>query len=319
MPSAIIIAVTILLLVGATSALLFVRDVNAGHLRQRVDHARARPGNQAPAVQAQVLAIRSATTRSERTAWFMHFLRFNPDIPQQNFIAWKLVFAIAGIVAILGLLYGRAFLGTPLAVLLAPIAGLFAARCIFGWERARFQRALLEQIPEVMAQICRAVGAGIPLGEALRSVAREVPSPSREEFVRIISEVMIGQSLEHALWKLHARVELPEYAFFAVTIGLQAQTGGSLVETLQNLQDIVRKRVALAKRGKALAAEARFSALILGSLPFVMSILLSFIRPGFIHFFTSTPGGNNLLLVALGFMAMGTFVMRQMIRRSLAP
>jgi tight adherence protein B len=59
--------------------------------------------------------------------------------------------------------------------------------------------------------------------------------------------------------KLHERAGLPEYAFFAVTIGLQAQTGGSLVETLQNLQDLVRKRVALSKRGKALAAEARGS------------------------------------------------------------
>ena len=37
-----------------------------------------------------------------------------------------------------------------------------------------------------------------------------------------------------------------------------AQTGGSLVETLQNLQDLVRRRVALSKRGKALAAEARY-------------------------------------------------------------
>ncbi len=80
----------------------------------------------------------------------------------------------------------------------------------------------------------------------------------------MVNEVAIGQSLESALWKLYERVGLPEYAFFAVTIGLQAQTGGSLVETLENLQDLVRKRVALSKRGKALAAEARMSAMILG-------------------------------------------------------
>ena len=100
---------------------------------------------------------------------------------------------------------------------------------------------------------------------------------------------------------------------------MQAQTGGSLVETLQNLQDIVRKRVALSKRGKALAAEARFSALILGSLPFIMSVILALIRPGFLDFFINTPAGNNLLLIAVGLMAMGIFVMRQMIRRVSAP
>ena len=171
---------------------------------------------------------------------------------------------------------GRSWAGrSPLVAV--PIEGLLVARFIFGWERARFQKALLEQIPDVMALICRAVAAGIPFGEAMRSVSREAADPSREEFVRVVNEVAIGQSLEDALWKLYERVGLPEYAFFAVTIGLQAQTGGSLVETLQNLQDIVRKRVALSKRGKALAAEARMSAIILGSLPFVMGVILVFI------------------------------------------
>ena len=92
-----------------------------------------------------------------------------------------------------------------------------------------------------------------------------------------------------------------------------------MVETLQNLQDLVRKRVALSKRGKALAAEARMSALILGVLPFVMFLILTFMMPGFLDFFFHTPGGNHLLLVAIGLMSTGIFFMRQLIRRSLAP
>ena len=319
MPGVLTIAVTLLLLIASTSTFLLARDVSAGRLRQRVASVRGRPKEQTSAAPARVLTLRAGATRSERLAQFMRFLRFNPDVPQQNIISWKLVFVVAGAIAIVGFFYGRAFLGTPLAVLIAPVEGAFVARVIFGWERARFQKALLEQIPEVMALICRAVGAGIPLSEALRSVARDVPNPSRDEFVRVINEVMIGQSLEHALWKLHGRVDLPEYAFFAVTIGLQAQTGGSLIETLQNLQDIVRKRVALAKRGKALAAEARFSALILGSLPFVMAAILSVLRPTFVQFFLNTPSGNRLLLIAIGLMGMGILSMRQLIRRSLAP
>ena len=55
---------------------------------------------------------------------------------------------------------------------------LFVARLIFGWERAAYQKTLLEQIPDVMALICRAVAAGIPLGEALRNVSRDASSPS---------------------------------------------------------------------------------------------------------------------------------------------
>jgi tight adherence protein B len=82
---------------------------------------------------------------------------------------------------------------------------------------------------------------------------------------------------------------------------------------------MVRKRVALSKRGKALAAEARMSAMILGILPFIMGAALPFIMPGFLNFFFYDPTGNHLLLVAIGLMSTGIFVMRQMIRRSLAP
>jgi tight adherence protein B len=319
MPNMLTIAMLLLLLVGSTTAVLLTRDVSAAPLRQRVASVRRNHDDPGIAAPARALTVQSGADRGEAFARFMRFLRFSPEIPLQNVIAWKLVFVLAGMAAIIGFFFDRALLGTPPALLLAPAEGLLVARMIFGWERARFQKALLEQVPDVMAQICRGVGAGIPLSEALRGVAREVPNPSRDEFARVISEVMIGQSLEHALWKLHGRVGLPEYAFFAVTIGLQSQTGGSLIETLQNLQDIVRKRVALSKRGKALAAEARFSALILGSLPFVMAIIMSMIRPGFVGFFVSTPAGNHLFLIAVGLMAAGIVAMRQLIRRSLAP
>ncbi|HET7883421.1 MAG TPA: type II secretion system F family protein [Acetobacteraceae bacterium] len=315
-----VIAIAVLLLVASSSTTLLVRDVAEGRLRQRVGEVSAAPRQTDPTtIAVRPVIIRSANQRSEYLQRFMHLLRFNPDIPLQNVIAWKLVFAISAGMALVGFLYGRALVGWPLAGLLFPAEALLVARLIFGWERSRFQKALLEQIPDVMGLICRAVGAGIPLSEAIRSVARESPSPSREEFIRVVNEVGVGQPLEDALWKLYERVELPEYSFFAVTIGLQSQTGGSLVETLQNLQDIVRKRVALSKRGKALAAEARTSAIILGVLPFVMCGILYFIRPGFLEFFANTPSGQRLALIACGLMGTGIFVMRQLIRRSLAP
>jgi tight adherence protein B len=313
------LAAAIMVMVAATSATLLLRDISAARLRARVGAIRVHPGEQETPAPARGLAVRPAGQRSERIVQFIRLLRLNPDIAQQNVIPWKIVLAIAASVAAAGFFYDRGLLGGPLAALLVPIEALLVARFIFGWERARFQRTLLEQIPEVMAMICRAVSAGIPFLEALRSVARDAPDPSREEFVRVINEVAIGQSIERGLWKLHERVELPEYAFFAVTISLQAQTGGSLVETLQNLQDLVRRRVALSKRGKALAAEARMSATILGILPFVAFLGLSMIQTGFANFFLRTPAGHQLLLIAFGFLGVGVVVMRQLIRRSLAP
>jgi len=320
MPSILIPAVIILFLVASTSVTLLTRDVVGARLRERVGSVAARGAEERDATAPmRAIVMQGAGRRSKRIVQLMEFLRFNPEVAAQNVISWKVVFAVAGVAATIGFFYSRAFLGWPLALLVVPVEALFVARFIFGWERTRFQKVLLEQVPDVMALICRSVAAGIPLSEALRSVSHEAPEPSREEFVRVVNEVAIGQSLEAALWKLYDRVGLPEYAFFAVTIGLQAQTGGSLVETLTNLQDLVRKRVALSKRGKALAAEARMSAIILGALPFVMFALMSFIMDGFLKFFLNTATGNHLLMVAAGLMSTGIFVMRQLIRRSLAP
>jgi tight adherence protein B len=319
MLSSLTLAVIILLLAASGSAVLLVRDVNASHLRERIGVVRYRTDDQAPAGPLPSLGIRSPDDHSNLSKRLMHVLRLNPDNPQQNVLAWKVVIAIACAVGLAGFFYGRAFVGLPLAALTVPVETFLVARVIFGWERARYQKAVLEQLPDVMALICRAVGAGIPLSEALRSVVTDAPTPSHEAFVHVISGLAIGQRLEDALWKLYERVGLSEYAFFAVTISLQAQTGGSLVETLQNLQDIVRKRVQLSKRGRAMAAEARSSAMILGALPFVLGLILSHMQPGFLNFFFSTPSGNHLLLAALGLLGTGILVMRQLIRRSLAP
>jgi tight adherence protein B len=312
-------AAILLFLVASTSATMLLRDVNASRLRERVGAARSGSNEHAPATPMRTLGIRSAGQRHEQIARLMRLLHFNPDIAQQNVIPWRLVFVVASIIALAGFFYGRAFLGWPLAAAATPIEAFLVARFIFVWERARYQKVLLEQIPDVMALICRAVAAGVPLSEALRSVAREAAAPSRDEFVNVVSEAAIGLPVESALWRLYERVGLPEYAFFAVTIGLQAQTGGSLVETLQTLQEMVRKRIALSKRGKALAAEARMSSIILGSLPFVIALILFVFRPESITFFFKTLTGNHLLLVAFGMMGSGILSIRQLIRRSLAP
>ena len=107
----------------------------------------------------------------------MRLLRLNPDIALQNVIPWKLVIVISCAAALGGLFYGHEFLGWWLAALLMPVDAVFIARLIFGWERAAYQKTLLEQIPDVMALICRAVAAGIPLGEALRNVSRDAQQP----------------------------------------------------------------------------------------------------------------------------------------------
>jgi tight adherence protein B len=126
----------------------------------------------------------------------------------------------------------------------------------------------------------------------------------------------IGRPVEAALIRLHERTGLTEYAFLAVTLGLQSQTGGSLAETLDNLADTVRKRVAMAKRAKALAAEARMQAGMLVVLPFIAAFAMSMIQPFYLAAFTENPTGQRMAMVGLFLMLLGLLTIRWLIRQA---
>ena len=152
--------------------------------------------------------------------------------------------------------------------------------------------------------------------EALRTIATEMPAPTNQQFGLVMGEAGLGRPLEVAFFRLYQRTGLTEFAFLSVTLGLQAQTGGSLAETIENLADVIRKRVALEARAKALAAEPRTSAMIVMALPIVAGIGMTLIRPGYLSVFWSNSTGFNLLMAGLALMIIGYLIIQSLIRRA---
>ncbi|WP_084698522.1 type II secretion system F family protein [Muricoccus aerilatus] len=246
----------------------------------------------------------------------LSLIHFDHDMPQARSMPWPLVavLAVAGGILTFSLVAG--WLGTLVAASGGLVASIVCARFLFGWQRTRYADAVFQQIPDALGLMVRAIRAGLPLAEALRGVAREISSPTREEFVRVSGEMAIGRPVEEALAGLSARTGVKEYAFLAVTLGLQSQTGGSLAETLDNLADLVRKRVAMAKRARALAAEANMQAGMLVVLPFIAALAMSAIQPFYIETFTQNPTGRIMAGVGLFMMLLGLLTIRWLIRQA---
>jgi len=99
---------------------------------------------------------------------------------------------------------------------------------------------------------------------------------------------------------------------------LQNQTGGTLSETLENLADVIRKRVALAAKGKALASEGRTSAIVLGALPVVTGLGMWALNPQYMGTMFTDPTGRKLFGAAVLSLSLGIFTIRTIIRKSLA-
>ena len=229
---------------------------------------------------------------------------------------WVIVPITVGVaVAVDGL--GGFFLGPVIWVTL-PFVWFLIARAIFGIFRSRRAAVLYMQMPDALSMINRSVRAGITVQDALRVVGEEGQWPTSAEFQRLNDEIKVGASLSEAIGRLARRSTLIEYRFFAVALTLQSQSGGSLAETLENLADVVRKRVAVKQRAIALASEARLTMWVLGCLPFVAAGALLIISPDYLTVLVTTSTGKNILFAGILLLVMGFTSMHMIIKKSVS-
>jgi len=245
------------------------------------------------------------------------FTGYSPDMTRVSGPPPAVVLLLGGLAAGALFLLLVAQMGPLLGGVAGALGGLLVTNLFFRTQRRTWQRRLFEQIPDAMGMITRAIRTGLPLSEALASVAHDMPEPTRSEFARLIGDVAIGRGLDQALLKLRDRSGLPEYGFLAVTLNLQARTGGSLAETLENLGELVRKRVAMAAKVKALTAEARLGAIVLIVIPILGVVVMSLLRPGYARFFIENPTGTNLAILAAIMSGIGVTIIRATIRRTM--
>ncbi|MBZ0325600.1 MAG: type II secretion system F family protein, partial [Alphaproteobacteria bacterium] len=201
-----------------------------------------------------------------------------------------------------------------LAVLFGIVTALGPPHMVVGWMIKRRLKKFVAQFPEAIDLILRGLKAGLPVTESIRVVANEFPAPMGEEFRRIADAVALGEPLDKALWAAAARLDTPEFRFFAICLSVQRETGGNLTETLENLADVLRRRQQMALKINAMSSEARASAMILGSLPFVMFAIMMAVSGDYVMDLFTDPRGILMVVAGLTSLGLGVIVMARMIR-----
>jgi len=201
---------------------------------------------------------------------------------------------------------------------IAPAAGLVIGalglpRWILKFLIGRRQKKFTNQLTDAIEMIVRGVKSGLPLNQCLRMIAAETPDPLRMEFKNLVDANAMGVPFEQSLQRLYERIPLPEVNFFAIVLVIQQKTGGNLSESLGNLAGVLRSRKLMRAKVAALSSEAKASAGIIGSLPFIVVTLVYMIRPDYMMMLVTEKAGNVILLVAGVMMVTGVAVMRKMI------
>lgn len=161
--------------------------------------------------------------------------------------------------------------------------------------------------------IIRGIRSGLPIGECLRIIANESAEPVAGVFREIVEAQNIGLTLNQALDRAIEQMDTPDLKFFGIVLSIQSQTGGNLADTLQNLSNILRDRKKMADKVRALSSEAKSSASIIGSLPFLIFLALFFVNNAYVMMLFTEDLGNMMVMGGLIWMGIGVLVMRQMI------
>lgn len=224
---------------------------------------------------------------------------------------YAMVCVTVGLVAA-GLLMLR---GAPilLSVLLGLFVGIGGPHFIIGKQIQRRIKKFNSNFPDAIELMVRGLRSGLPITETLGIVAHEISGPVGIEFRMVADKMKIGRTMEAGLQETADRLGTAEFQFFVITLAIQRETGGNLAETLSNLADVLRKRAQMKLKIRAMSAESKASAWIVGSLPFVVFTLVLFINPSYMGgFFTD----QRLMVAGLGglvWMSIGAFIMAKMV------
>jgi tight adherence protein B len=223
---------------------------------------------------------------------------------------------IAGALALIALLVFALMLQLPFLVALPAALAVGIALPSYFVSSAGKKRAqrFLKDLPDAIDLIVRSVKSGLPVSEAIYAISRDLKGPAAVEFTKISDQMRIGIPLEDAFARSVKRIGLSDFAFLAISLSITQETGGNLGETLTNLSRLLRLRQQMHLKIHALTSEARASAIIVGSLPFLVVGALMVLNPDYINTLFTDPTGHKVLYFAGGSLGMGFFVMGKLVK-----
>lgn len=169
------------------------------------------------------------------------------------------------------------------------------------------------QLPEAIDIIVRSLSAGHPLNAAIALVAREMPDPLGSEFGILSDQITFGSELEQAMLNMYDRVGAEELNLLTVSVSVQRGTGGNLSEILANLGQMIRDRLTIRAKIKAISAEGRITAWIMVLFPFGLYYLILFLVPTYYDEVWESGYGAYIVTACLIGIFLGMLVIRRLV------
>ncbi|MBN1905179.1 MAG: type II secretion system F family protein [Deltaproteobacteria bacterium] len=200
---------------------------------------------------------------------------------------------------------------SPYPVIPALILGMTLPFLYIMYRKKKREETLVEQLPDALDMIVRALRVGQSVDGALQEVARSFLPPMGSEIKKIYDEMTMGLPFEKAFRNFEKRFsKIPEVKILTTAFIIQRETGGNLTTVLEGVAQTVRERFQLKRQIQVLTAEGRLSAIILGLLPFAFLLIALLFNSKYISLLFTHPMGKKLLFLAVLLELSGFVIMR---------
>ncbi len=191
--------------------------------------------------------------------------------------------------------------------LIAGILTLFMPGIILRVLRRRRLERFNEQLVDGLTTMSNSLRAGFSINQAFESVVRERRNPISQEFGMFLQQLRVGVKFEDALRALEKRVGSEDLTLMLLAIETARQSGGNLTEVFEKIATTIRERTRIKGRIKSLTAQGRMQGIVVGSMPFILFLVLYALDPEMMRdFYTSALGmaaiGMVILLNLMGYL-----------------
>jgi tight adherence protein B len=167
------------------------------------------------------------------------------------------------------------------------------------------QKKFTSQLPDMLQLLSGSLRAGFSLLQGVEAVSQEVGDPMGRELRRVLTEARLGRPLEEALDDAASRMESLDFEWAVTAIRIQREVGGNLAELLQTVAETMVARERLRREIKALTAEGRISAIVIGALPVGLGLIMFAINPEYMKVLFHDSFGQFMLVASTIWAAFG--------------
>lgn len=223
---------------------------------------------------------------------------------------WVLLHAAIAVgSAFMGFVLGGGAVGA-----IALVLGVLGPWLYLKFRHGRRLKAFTSQLAETLGLVAGGLQAGLSLPQAIDSVVREGNEPMAGELRRALVEQRLGVDISDALEGVGERMDSEDFSWIVMAIRIQREVGGNLAEILHTVADTLREREYLRRQVRALSAEGRMSAWILGALPVALFFYMLVANRPYVSVLYTTLPGYILLALAMVLLGIGTFAMAKLVK-----